>query len=54
VLNRIHAIKGIEGVLLIKGKHIGLIGNLPKLVKHNDTDLPNKITRDKNSEYLKC
>ena len=54
VLNRIHAIKGIDGVLLVKDKHIGLIGNLPKLVKHRDTHLPDKITRDKDSDYFRA
>ena len=52
VLNRIHSIEGIDGVLLVKDTHIGLIGNLPELVKHSDTDFPDKITRDKNSGYF--
>jgi ApbE superfamily uncharacterized protein (UPF0280 family) len=54
VLKRIHAIKGVDGVLLVKDKHIGLIGNLPKIVKHDDTHFLDKITRDIDSDYFSC
>jgi ApbE superfamily uncharacterized protein (UPF0280 family) len=32
-LNRIAAIDGVDGVLIIKDEHIGMAGHLPPLVK---------------------
>jgi ApbE superfamily uncharacterized protein (UPF0280 family) len=36
-LNRIAAIDGIDGVLIVKDDHIGLAGNLPPLTKKRNT-----------------
>lgn len=38
-LNRIVAIEGIDGVLIVKAGHIGLAGKLPPLTKRTDTSL---------------
>jgi len=35
-LNRIAAIDGVDGVLIIKDKYIGMVGKLPPLVKIRD------------------
>ena len=48
-LERIAAIDGVDGVLLVKGDRIGLVGRLPDLVANRDADLPLKVTRDRNS-----
>ena len=48
-LERIAGIDGVDGVLLVKGDRIGLIGNLPSLVRNRDADLGLKVTRDPDS-----
>lgn len=45
VLNKTMGIKGISGVLLIKDKKIGLQGDLPELIKNEDKNTLDKITR---------
>ncbi len=50
VLKKIAAIEGVSGILLVKDEKIGLAGDLPELVKHDDADFPLKITRDKDSK----
>lgn len=35
-LNRIAAIKGVDGVLIVKDEHLGMAGKLPPLVKIHD------------------
>lgn len=45
-LERIAAIDGIDGVLLIKGDRIGLAGTLPELLPNRDAELDLKVTRD--------
>jgi len=35
-LERIGAIEGVQGVLLVKGDHVGLVGRLPQLVSGTD------------------
>jgi hypothetical protein len=48
-LQRVAAIPGIRGVLLVKNERVGLAGKLPRLVRHADRELPLKITRDPRS-----
>ena len=45
VLERIAGILGITGVLLVKAGRVGLKGDLPKLVRQQDTGFAGKITR---------
>ena len=45
-LERILAIEGVDGVLLVKDDRIGLIGHLPPLVRNRDAELTLKVTRD--------
>ena len=54
VLEEIMKIPGISGVLIIKDEHIGLAGDLPDLIKINDSKLADKITVDKNSSHTIC
>lgn len=51
VLEKMITIPGILGVLIIKDDHIGMIGELPALVKNRDPDLKNKITHDSCWEF---
>lgn len=49
VLERIGGVEGIDGVLLVKGDRIGLIGRLGELVPNGDAQLRVKVTRDPQS-----
>ena len=49
VLQRIGQIDGIDGVLLVKGDRIGLVGRLGDLVPNRDVQLRVKVTRDPQS-----
>jgi ApbE superfamily uncharacterized protein (UPF0280 family) len=46
VIERIHALPGIGGVLIIKADRVGMAGDLPELIRHTDPAFPGKITRD--------
>ncbi|OGV63057.1 MAG: hypothetical protein A3K19_16145 [Lentisphaerae bacterium RIFOXYB12_FULL_65_16] len=46
VLARIRAIPGISGLLLVKDERVGLMGDLPPLVRNADPDVGAKVTRD--------
>jgi ApbE superfamily uncharacterized protein (UPF0280 family) len=48
-LERVAAIPGVRGVLLVKNERVGLAGKLPRLVRHADREYPQKITRDPRS-----
>jgi len=48
-LHTIAAIDGIAGLLLVKDDRIGLIGQLPPLVRNRDAELALKVTRDPHS-----
>jgi ApbE superfamily uncharacterized protein (UPF0280 family) len=48
-LQRVQAIPGVRGVLLVKNERVGLAGKLPRLVRHADREFPLKITRDPRS-----
>ena len=54
VLERISALSGIQGVLIIKGDRVGLAGDLPELIRHNDPAFPGKITGDARSGARLC
>jgi len=45
-LERIAAIAGVAGVLLVKGDRVGLVGDLPPLAPNRDAELRLKVTRD--------
>jgi uncharacterized protein len=51
-LDRVGSIPGILGVLIIKGDKLGMTGELPPLIKHEDTRLVDKITKDPRSGWL--
>jgi len=50
-LRRISALPGICGVLIIKAEMVGVAGDLPELIRHNDPALSNKITKDARSGF---
>jgi len=52
-LERIAAIDGIDGVLLVKGDRIGLAGHLPRLAANRDAELALKVTRDARAAPLR-
>ena len=54
VLEKIVKILPISGVLIIKDDHIGLAGELPELIKIDDSSLTDKITVDKDSNHAIC
>jgi ApbE superfamily uncharacterized protein (UPF0280 family) len=49
VIERIHALPGIGGVLIIKADRVGMAGDLPELIRHTDPAFPGKISGDKRS-----
>jgi ApbE superfamily uncharacterized protein (UPF0280 family) len=49
VLEGISALPGIRGVLIIKEDKVGMAGDLPELIRHNDSAFLNKITKDARS-----
>jgi ApbE superfamily uncharacterized protein (UPF0280 family) len=51
-LDRVGSIPGILGVLVIKGDKLGMTGQLPPLVKHQDPHFAQKITRDPRSGWV--
>lgn len=51
VLDKVGQIKGIRGMLVVKNSKIGLWGNLPKLVRNQDSDTLAKITRAPHSGF---
>ena len=50
-LERVCAIPGVAGVLLVKGERVGLKGDLPPLVAVSDPAFADKITRDRRSGF---
>ncbi len=49
VLEQVGAIRGVAGLLIVKGDRVGLYGDLPPLVKHADPDVGLKVTKDRRS-----
>jgi ApbE superfamily uncharacterized protein (UPF0280 family) len=49
VLERVCALQGICGVLIIKADKVGMAGDLPELIRHHDPAFSNKITKDARS-----
>lgn len=54
VLEEIVNIPGISGILIIKDEYIGLAGEIPELIKINESQLVDKITVDKQSAHTIC
>jgi ApbE superfamily uncharacterized protein (UPF0280 family) len=52
VLERVSALPGIQGVLIIKADKVGVAGGLPELIRHDDAAFSAKITRDARSGPL--
>jgi hypothetical protein len=44
-LQRVSALPGVSGLLLVKGAKVGLAGRLPRLVRHAEARFDLKITR---------
>jgi len=51
-LDKLSGIAGISGAIIIKDDAVGLVGNLPKLIRHHDTELKDKISRDRRSMLI--
>jgi ApbE superfamily uncharacterized protein (UPF0280 family) len=51
-LQRVAAIPGVEGVLIVKDERVGLAGNLPELIRHTDPTLAAKVTRSPDSGFF--
>jgi len=45
-LAEIAAIDGVDGVLIVKDDRVGMVGDLPPLVRNSDSELTLKVTRD--------
>lgn len=43
-LERVAAIEGISGLILVKGEKIGMIGDLPRVVRQVDPEIERKVT----------
>jgi hypothetical protein len=48
-LETVGRIAGVEGILVVQGAHVGMIGNLPTLVRNADVAIESKVTRDRRS-----
>ncbi len=45
-LEKVMAIQGVQGVLIVKEGKVGIMGELPKLIRHEDKCLSKKIPKD--------
>ena len=52
VLERVSALPGVLGVLIIKADNVGVAGELPELIRHTDAGFSGKITKDARSGGL--
>ena len=50
-LEVVSAIPGIEGLLIVSGQRVGVAGDLPELVRHDDPGLAGKVSRDARSGF---
>ncbi len=50
-LDTVVAIEGIQGILAVKNGKIGLVGNIPELVRNQDSQTTKKITKDSRSNF---
>lgn len=50
-LNWAIKLKDVQGVIIIKGHKVGMIGNIPKLLLSKDENLRNKVTKDPIYEF---
>ena len=46
-LNTMLCIRGIRGLILVKGNSVGIIGDLPEIIRNRDSKLTEKITKHK-------
>lgn len=51
VLGKLAAIPGVDGALIIREQHIGMIGDLPEIIKNSDPRYKDKITFHKQSNF---
>ena len=51
VLDTVGKIEGIRGILVVKNSRIGLWGDLPQLVRNQDSETLDKITKDPRSGF---
>ncbi len=50
-VERIMAIDGIRGILIVKNDKVGIGGDIPEIIRNNDPKTERKITRDVNSNF---
>ncbi len=53
-IEKIMPIEGIQGILIIMNDKIGIAGNLPELIKFDDSAFAQKITIDEKSNHTIC
>jgi ApbE superfamily uncharacterized protein (UPF0280 family) len=51
-LNKLIEIPGINGILIVKDDSIGMIGELPEIIRNKDEHLKNKITKHKSISFI--
>jgi ApbE superfamily uncharacterized protein (UPF0280 family) len=50
-LERVSAIPGVQGLLIVKGGRVGVAGDLPELVRHDDPQTAGKVTHELDSGF---
>lgn len=45
VLEKVENLKGVQGVLIVKGDSIGIAGDMPEIIRNRDKQLVGKVTR---------
>lgn len=48
-LEAVIKIQGVSGALIVKGQKVGIIGELPEIISHQDSKLTQKVTRNQRS-----
>jgi uncharacterized protein len=51
VLEEVLTYEGVMGLLLVKNKKVGLIGEMPELLRHQDPGLKMKVSRDEGTPF---
>ena len=51
VLNEVGGLPGIESILAVHDGKVGIWGDLPDLVRNEDSEARRKITRDLRSDF---
>jgi ApbE superfamily uncharacterized protein (UPF0280 family) len=52
VMERVSALPGIHGVLIVKADKVGVAGEIPELIRHGDPTFADKISKDARSGAL--